>query len=89
MTDSYRAMIEATTAGRPSPNRASTPASTPTPTASTALRRPAAAPAPLAPDLVKAILRGDEPNGISLEKLRQNLPVRWEEQRERWGRQLD
>ena len=39
----------------------------------------------LAPDIVEAILRGDEPNGISLEKLRRELPVRWEEQRERWG----
>ncbi len=35
----------------------------------------------LAPDIVEAILRGDEPDGISLEKLRKNLPVRWEEQR--------
>jgi len=38
----------------------------------------------LAPDIVEAILRGEEPDGISLEKLRKNLPVRWEEQRERW-----
>ncbi len=38
----------------------------------------------LAPDIIEAILRGDEPDGISLEKLRKNLPVRWEEQRERW-----
>lgn len=38
----------------------------------------------LAPDIVEAILRGDEPDGISLEKLRKNLPVRWKEQRERW-----
>lgn len=35
----------------------------------------------LAPDIVEAILRGDEPDGLSLEKLRKNLPVRWEEQR--------
>lgn len=40
----------------------------------------------LAPDIVEAILRGDEPNGISLEKLRRELPVRWEEQREAWLR---
>ncbi len=43
----------------------------------------------LAPDIIEAILRGDEPDGLSrarprglsLEKLRKNLPVRWEEQR--------
>jgi len=35
----------------------------------------------LAPDIVEAILRGDEPDGLSLEKLRKNLPVRWEDQR--------
>lgn len=35
--------------------------------------------------LIEAILRGDEPDGISLEKLRKNLPVRWDEQRDRWG----
>ena len=35
----------------------------------------------LAPDLIEAILRGDEPDGLSLEKLRKHLPVRWEEQR--------
>jgi len=35
----------------------------------------------LAPDIIEAILRGDEPDGLSLEKLRKNLPVRWDEQR--------
>jgi hypothetical protein len=39
----------------------------------------------LAPDLIEANLRGDEPDGLSLEKLRKNLPMRWEEQREMWG----
>jgi len=39
----------------------------------------------LAPDIVEAILRGDEPDGLSLEKLRKNLPVRWDEQRRHWG----
>jgi hypothetical protein len=38
----------------------------------------------LAPDLVEAILRGDEPDGMSLAKLRRNLPVKWDEQRTRW-----
>jgi hypothetical protein len=31
----------------------------------------------LAPDTIEAILRGDD--GLSLEKLRKNLPVRWDE----------
>jgi len=35
----------------------------------------------LAPDIIEAILRGDEPEGISLTKLRKNLPVRWDLQR--------
>jgi len=35
----------------------------------------------LAPDIIEAILRGDEPEGMSLGKLRRGLPVRWEEQR--------
>ncbi len=39
----------------------------------------------LAPDIVEAILRGDEPDGLSLEKLRKNLPVRWDEQRRTFG----
>ena len=38
----------------------------------------------LAPDIIEAILRGDEPDGLSLEKLRKNLPVRWDEQRKKW-----
>ena len=38
----------------------------------------------LAPDMIEAILRGDEPDGMSLEKLRKDLPVRWEEQRRLW-----
>jgi len=38
-----------------------------------------------APDIIEAILRGDEPEGLSLEKLRKNLPMRWDEQRERYG----
>ena len=38
----------------------------------------------LAPDIIEAILRGDEPDGMSLEKLRKNMPVRWGEQRALW-----
>ena len=30
----------------------------------------------LAPDIIEAIPRGDEPEGLSLEKLRKHLPVR-------------
>jgi len=39
----------------------------------------------LAPDIIEAILRGKEPEGMSLEKLRKDLPVAWSEQRERCG----
>jgi hypothetical protein len=39
----------------------------------------------LAPDIIEAILRGDEPDGLSLEKLRKNLAVRWDEQRDGWA----
>jgi hypothetical protein len=34
----------------------------------------------LAPEVVERILNGDEPKGISLAKLRNNLPVVWENQ---------
>jgi site-specific DNA recombinase len=37
----------------------------------------------LAPEIVRRILDGDEPKGISLAKLRTNLPVAWAEQG--WG----
>jgi hypothetical protein len=37
----------------------------------------------LAPEIVERILDGDEPEGISLAKLRNNLPVVWTEQA--WG----
>jgi hypothetical protein len=38
----------------------------------------------LAPDLIEAIMRGDEPDGLSLDKLYQ-APVPWEEQRRLLG----
>ena len=38
----------------------------------------------LAPNIVKTILAGREPNGISLTKLHENLPVCWGKQRDRW-----
>jgi hypothetical protein len=37
----------------------------------------------LAPDIVEAIVRGEEPGGLSLEKLVKAMSVVWEEQRER------
>jgi len=39
----------------------------------------------LAPDIVEAILVGDEPSGLSLAKLTQSFPMLWDEQRERFG----
>ena len=38
----------------------------------------------LAPDIVEAIVRGDEASGMSLERLTKGLPMLWEEQRERF-----
>jgi hypothetical protein len=39
----------------------------------------------LAPDIVQAILDGREPSGLSLVKLKQPLPLAWEEQRRELG----
>ncbi len=39
----------------------------------------------LAPDIVEAILGGQEPDGLSLRQLRRDLPVLWEEQRQQVG----
>lgn len=36
--------------------------------------------ASLAPDIVEAILDGQEPDGLSLRALRRDLPLRWDEQ---------
>ena len=38
----------------------------------------------LAPDIVEAIVRGDEPSGLSLERLVKKMPMLWEEQRARF-----
>jgi hypothetical protein len=35
----------------------------------------------LAPDIVEAILMGEEPSGLSLTKLTKQLPPDWEKQR--------
>jgi hypothetical protein len=35
----------------------------------------------LAPDIIDAILAGNEPSGLSLQRLTRGLPVRWDEQR--------
>jgi hypothetical protein len=37
--------------------------------------------ASLAPDIVEAVLDGQEPDGMSLWGLRRNVPLLWEEQR--------
>ncbi len=39
----------------------------------------------LAPDIVEAIVRGEEPSGLSLERLVKWMPMVWEEQREGLG----
>ena len=39
----------------------------------------------LAPDIVEAIVRGEETSGLSLERLTKGLPVSWDEQRQRLG----
>jgi len=39
----------------------------------------------LAPDIVEAILVGDEPSGLSLNRLTKVMPVTWEEQRQELG----
>ncbi len=39
----------------------------------------------LAPDIVEAIVRGEEPSGLSLEKLLKGIPIVWAKQRESFG----
>ena len=39
----------------------------------------------LAPDIVEAIMNGEEPNGFSLAKLTKPFPILWEEQRREFG----
>ena len=36
----------------------------------------------MAPDIVEAVLRGDEPEGLSLKSMRREVPLSWYEQRE-------
>jgi len=38
----------------------------------------------LAPDVIAVTLHDDEPDGLTVEKLQENLPVRWDEQRKAW-----
>ncbi len=40
----------------------------------------------LAPDIVEAIVRGEEPGGLSLQRLVKRMPAVWAEQRERLAR---
>jgi hypothetical protein len=39
----------------------------------------------LAPEIVEALLAGQEREGLSLRKLRGGIPLSWEEQRELWA----
>ncbi len=39
----------------------------------------------LAPDIVEAIVRGEEPSGLSLEKLLKAIPIVWAKQRQSFG----
>ena len=39
----------------------------------------------LAPDIVEAIVRGEEPSDLSLEKLTKTVPLVWSTQREEFG----
>jgi hypothetical protein len=39
----------------------------------------------LAPDIVEAIIDGNEPDGFSQNKLVGAIPADWEKQRKRWG----
>jgi hypothetical protein len=38
----------------------------------------------LAPEIVEALLAGQECEGLSLRRLRREIPLSWEEQRELW-----
>jgi AraC-like DNA-binding protein len=40
----------------------------------------------LAPQFIQAVLAGTEPSGMSLTKLRDGVPVTWDEQRRLWSR---
>ncbi len=39
----------------------------------------------LAPDIVEAIVHGEEPSGLTLEKLLKGIPIVWAKQRESFG----
>ena len=39
----------------------------------------------LAPDIIEALINGEEPNGLSLAKLTQTFPEDWTEQRRQFG----
>jgi hypothetical protein len=41
--------------------------------------------ATLAPDIVEAMVNGEEPSGMSLERLMKGIPMEWEEQRKMLG----
>jgi len=39
----------------------------------------------LSPTIIEAIIRGDEPSGLSLRTLTAQIPINWEEQKEKFG----
>jgi len=39
----------------------------------------------LAPDIIETIIRGDEPSGLSLRTLTAQIPLSWDEQRQKFG----
>ncbi|MBF0135226.1 MAG: hypothetical protein H7833_03025 [Magnetococcus sp. DMHC-1] len=39
----------------------------------------------LAPDIIEAILDGRQPAGLTLQELRDGIPLAWEEQRRKYG----
>ncbi len=42
-------------------------------------------PTSLAPDIVEAVLSGEDLQGLSLRQLRKEIPLVWEEQRKLWA----
>jgi len=39
----------------------------------------------LSPDIMEAIIRGDIPPTLSVERLKEEVPFMWEEQRQKYG----
>ena len=50
-----------------------------------AIKATAQNPGSRGPDIALAVLNGEEPEGFTLRKLRQGIPVLWEDQRKQFG----